>query len=175
MQNKILLLLLSVALLGFSCKKDDGPRPGFDLIYQQEFIIPAGISAFDVHHFQIENITSRYQQSLDQQGKTDADITGVLTQQATLSGIFGDADFSIVDQVSVRIYDASDPTDYVEIAYRYPTPLDPGNSLPLIPSLADAKRFIQNPRFSLDVVIWLRNTTQLETDVRLNLQMKATY
>jgi hypothetical protein len=175
MRNKIFLLLAFVALLGFSCNKADDPRPGFDLLYQEEFVIPAGIGVFDVHHFQIKNIASRYQQSLDQQGKTDADITGVLTEQAALSGIFGDADFSFIEKISVRIYNESDPSDYVEIAYRDPTPLEPGNSLPLIPSLADAKRFIKEPRFSLDVVLWLRNTTQFETETRLNLQMKAAY
>jgi hypothetical protein len=175
MKNKFLPLLLSVLGFCICCNKADDQAPGFDLIYQQEFIIPPGIGSFDVHHFQIENIPSRYQQTLDLQGKTDADITGVLTTQAVLGGIFGDADLSFIDQVSVRVYDESDPTDYVEIAYRYPVPLDPGNTLPLIPSLADSKRFFKNARFSIDVVLWLRNTTQDETPVRLNLGMKATY
>lgn len=175
MQNKILLLLACVAVLGFSCNKNDDQTPGFDLIYQREFVIPAGIGAFDVHHFQLKNISSRYQQSLEQQGKTDADITGVLTSQSTLSGIFGDGDYAFIERASLRIYNESDPTDYVEIAYRDPTPLDPGNTLPLIPSLADAKRFIKEPLFSLDLVLQLRYTTQVETETRLNLQMKATY
>lgn len=175
MQSKIILFLTGVALLGLSCNKDNELAPGFDLLYQKDFILPAGISVFDVHHFQINNIPTRYQQSLDQQGKTDADITGVLTTQAVLSGIYSDADFANIDKVSVRVFDSSDPTDYVEIAYRDPAPLDPGNTLPLIPSLADTKRFFKNSRFSLDIVIWLRNTTQIETETRLTLQMKATY
>lgn len=175
MKSKIFLLLVFATLIGFSCDKANDQTPGFDLMYQQDFILPAGIGNFEVHHFQIKNIPSRYQQSLEQQGRTDADITGVLTAQAVLSGVYNDASFEMIDQVSIRVFDANDPTDYVEIAYRYPTPLDPGNSLPLIPSLADAKRFFNQPRFSLDVVIWLRNTTQIETETRLNLQMKATY
>lgn len=166
-----LLLLLSFA----GCKKDDDLGPGFDLNYNQQLVIPAGIGGFDVHHFYLKNIPSRYLSTLQQQGKTDADITGVLTAQAELNGIFGDADFSFVDQVSVRIYHESDPTDYVEIAYRQPVPLDPGNRLPLIPSLADAKRFVSADRFSLDVVLWLRNTTVDNTEAQLSLTLKATY
>lgn len=175
MRNKILPLLFLAVLTGLSCNKDNDQVPGFDLLYQQDFVIPAGIGVFDVHHFQIRNISSRYLQTLDQQGKTDADVTGVLTAQAALNGVFGDADYSFIDKISLRIYNESDPTDYVEIAYRDPTPLEPGSSLPLIPSLADAKRFIKDPLFSLDVVLWLRKTTQVETETRLNLQMKATY
>ncbi|MBP6826016.1 MAG: hypothetical protein KA165_05555 [Saprospiraceae bacterium] len=158
-----------------SCNKVNDQAPGFDMIYQQEFYIPAGIGVFDVHHFQIENIPTRFQQYLDQHGKKIEDITGIITAQASVGGVFGDVDLSFVDQVSVRIYDNTDPTDWVEIAYRQPVPLDPGNSLPLIPSLADAKRFMSDSRFSIDVVFWLRNTTQQESQVRLDLQLKATY
>lgn len=167
--------LFSIVFLSGSCNKADEQAPGFDLVYQQDFTIPAGIGVFDVHHFQITNIPTRYQQSLDQHGKTDEDITGILTAQASLNGVFGDADFAFVEQVSVRVFDASNPNDYVEIAYRLPVPLNPGNTLPIIPSLADAKRFFTGPRFSLDVVLWLRNTTQDETSARLNLQMRAAY
>lgn len=56
-----------------------------------------------------------------------------------------------------------------------PLHLDSGNLLPLIPSLADSKRFFSNPRFSVDVVMYLRRTTQEQSDVRLNLKMRATY
>lgn len=175
MKNKIFLFLLGVVVLGTSCNKDDDQIPGFDMMYQQDFTIPAGIGGFDVHHFQMTNIPTRYQQSLDLQAKTDEDITSVLTAQAVVGGVFGDADLSFVEQVSLRVFDSSDPNDYVEIAYRLPVPLDPGNTLPLIPSLADTKRFFKNPRVSFDVVFWLRNTTQDETPIRLSLQMKATY
>jgi hypothetical protein len=174
--KKIAFALLAASLLmGIACNKNDDVAPGFDMIYRQNFTIPAGIGVFDVHHFQLKNIPTRYQQLLEQHGKTDADITGILTARAALSGIFGDANLQFVEQVSVRVYDESDPTDYVEIAYRQPTPLDPGNALPLIPSLADSKRFMTGTRFAVDVVLWLRNTTQEESDVRLDLDLKATF
>ncbi|MBK7935808.1 MAG: hypothetical protein IPJ82_01365 [Lewinellaceae bacterium] len=165
----------AILFLSGSCTKVNDQAPGFDMLYQHEFYIPAGIGVFDVHHFQIENIPTRYNEYLAQHGKTNEEITGILTSQATVGGVFGDADLAFIEQVSVRVYDKSDPSDWVEIAYRQPVPLDPGNSLPLIPSLADAKRFLSDSRFSIDVVLWLRNTTQLESQVRLDLQLKATY
>jgi len=175
MKNLVFLLLLCAVATGLSCNKDAELAPGFDMMYQQDFVLPAGIGVFDVHHFQIKNIPTRYQQNLDQYGKTNEEITAVLTAKAVLSGVYSDASYDMIQQISVRVFDAADPTDYVEIAYRDPAPLDPGNNLPLIPSLADTKRFFSQPRFSVDVVIWLRNTTQLETESRLSLQMRATY
>lgn len=172
---RLSILALLAILLTTACKKDNDLGPGFDLNYSQQFDIPAGIGGFAVHHFYLKNIPSRYVQSLTQQGKTDADVTGILTTKAELTGIFGDADFSFVDQVSLRIYHESDPTDYIEVAYRQPVPLDPGNVLSLIPTLADSKRLVSADRFSMDVVLWLRNTTLDNTQVQLNLQLKATY
>lgn len=172
--KKIVYLFVLLAL-GLSCHKDDGLAPGFDMVFQREFSIPAGIGVLDVHHFQLKNIPSNWEQYLSQHGKTAAEISGVITSQTSVGGVFGDVDMSVVDRISVRAYDDSNPDDYVEIAYRDPAPLDSGNILPLIPSLANAKRFFSNPRFSIDVVIWLRRTTQDQSDVRLDLTMRATF
>jgi hypothetical protein len=168
------LTLLTLVLSGLSCNKGDERAPGFDMFYQETFVIPVGISQFEVHHFQFEALPSRYQQYLTQHQKTDAEITSILTGKAAITGIFGDANLDFIDQVSIRFYDQNTPNDFVEIAYRFPVPLDPGNNLPIIPSLADAKRFLSQSRFSIDVVLWLRRPTTEESEVRLDLEMRAT-
>lgn len=159
-------------LFGGCAKENQGP--GFDLIYREQFEMPAGIGPFVVHHFYLRNIPTRYQQLLTQQGKTDADVTGVVTVQGNLSGVFGDANFNVVSQVSIRVFQENDPDDYIEVAYREPVPLEPGNNLGLIPTLADSKRMVSESRMSIDVVIWLRSTTQDNIPVQLDLQLKAT-
>ena len=170
-----LLALIISALFLFSCNKDKDTGPGFDMIYQHDFTIPAGIGGFVVHHFNIKDVPTRYQQLLTQHSKTDAEVLEIIAANASLDGIFGDADFGILDQVSLRVYDSADPTDYLEIAYRQPVPVDARNTLGLVPSLADAKRFMKGSRFSIDVVLWLRNTTQQETETRLSMTLKARY
>lgn len=172
---KRILLFSILAIMGLSCNKGPDILPGFDMLFQEHFIIPVGISEFEVHHFQFEDIPSRYQQYLDQHKKTNAEITSIITSKAAITGIFGDANLDFIEQVSIRVYDQSDPNDYLEIAYRYPVPLDPGNNLPIIPSLADSKRFLSQPRFSIDLVIWLRKATTEESEVRFDLQMNATF
>jgi hypothetical protein len=167
-------LLALVVLALAACKKDD-VGPGFDMDYQGDFIIPPGIGVFEVHHFQLNNIPTRYEQLLDLNNLTDTDIKGIVTQSAAITGIFGDADLDFVDQVSLRVYDLSDPTDYLEMAYRQPVPLDLGNALDLIPSQANGKRFMTGNRFGVDVVLWLRRTTTEETSMRMNLRLKALY
>lgn len=169
------IILPALALISLSCHKQEEIKPGFDMLYQQQFFIPVGLNDFQVHHFQFTDVPTHYEQSLSQAGKTDADITGVITARAALTGIYGDANLDFVDQISLRVFDQSNPNDYLEIAYRYPTPLEPGNSLDLIPSLADAKRFFSKSRVSFDVVVWLRKITTEESELRLDLDMKATF
>ncbi|MBL7827091.1 MAG: hypothetical protein JNJ57_10700 [Saprospiraceae bacterium] len=168
-----LCCLLFAGLLTLSCNKDNGLPPGFPVLYRQDFIIPVGLSEFQVHHFQLQNISTRYLQELTDHSKTDADILGFTTSKASLTGIYGDSDLDFIDQVSLRVYDEADPNDYIEIAYRYPVPFEPGNTLPLIPSLADSKRMFSKSRISIDIVIWLRKITPVENEMRLDLEMWA--
>ncbi len=169
------LLFLSALFAVCSCHKDRDLGPGFDLQYQQEFNIPVALNVFEVHHFQLKNISTRYEQSLTQANKTDAEVVGLLTSKGNLGGIFGDADLSFIEKMSVRVFNDSDPNDFIEVAYREPVPLEPGNTIPLIPTLADSKRLLTGSRFNIDVVIWLRKSPPVDTDVRLDLQLKAQY
>lgn len=175
MFHRFWIIFPLLTLFFLSCNKQEEVRPGFDMLYQQQFFIPVGLNDFQVHHFQFTNIPTHYEQSLSQSGKTDEDITGVITVKAALTGIYGDVNFDYVDQISLRVFDQSNPNDYLEIAYRYPVPLDPGNSIALIPSLADARRFFTQSRISFDVVVSLRKITTEESEVKLDLDMKATF
>lgn len=170
--SKLVLLLSAVFVL--SCKKT-AEIPGFDLFYQRDFNIPAGIGIFDVHHFYIRNIPTQFQEYLLRNNVQEGDITQILTTKAGLEGVFGDSDYSFIEQVSVRAFDENDPNNFLEIAYRQPVPLEPGNVLPLIPSLADSKRFFKATRVSLDIALNIRKTTVQEMETRLSLQLRAAY
>jgi hypothetical protein len=167
-----MILLLAVPVWFGGCK-EEGPGPGVDLVYRHTFEIPAGIGVFDVHHFYIDDFATRYEATLAQSNKTPGDITGVITVEGAFSGAFGDADLRFVDRISIRAYTNNDPTNYIEVAYRDPAPLDPGNVIALIPSLSDSKEFFKNDRISFDIVLWLRETTQEFTPVQLDLKVRA--
>ncbi|MCC7245214.1 MAG: hypothetical protein IT269_06020 [Saprospiraceae bacterium] len=175
MKYRLLFLLLCTLTFALSCNKDDETVPGFEMPYQADFTIPAGIGALDAHHFQFKNLPTRYSELLTQYNKADADVKGIKTLKAGIGGIFGDANLSFIQQVSIRVYNEDDPNDYIEVAYRDVTPLDPGNELPLLPSLANCKRLMTGTRFSMDVVLWLRQTTQTDSDVRISLILNAQY
>ena len=158
-----------------SCNRDEDTGPGFEMIFQEDFYIPPGISPFETHHFFRKNIPTRFEQYLLQNGKTADDIETILLEQGNLTGQFGDADLGFIQEISVRLYDGIDVTDYIETGYRQPVPFDAGNNLGLIPTLANTKRFFENYRYGIDVVIRLRDIPQIESEVRLDLKFKATF
>lgn len=166
-------LLIALASL-LACNKET-LKPGFEIPFVAELTIPPGLNPFDTHYFIINNLTSRYDALLQQNGVTDADISGIATQQAGVFGIFGDENFDFVQEASLRVFPESNPDDWIEIAYRLPVPLNPGSRLDLIPSLADSKRILQMPRFSAALMLRLRRTPTIESDIRVNFIMRAQY
>ena len=169
------IILLSALVTLAGCRKDEEPRPAFPMTYQETVTVQPGIGQFVVHHFYMRNISSRYQQFLSENGKTDADIGRILLSRAVLQGTYFDANFDFIQEVSLRIFDESNPNDWLEIAYRLPVPIDPGNNLPLLPNELDVKRFFQNPRFSIDLVLTLRRTTTEETPTRVEMEFLAEF
>ena len=167
-------LLLFVFTLFLSCKKEEDVR-GIDLNYREVFEIPAGIGVFDVHHFYIKNIFTRFESTLAQGNIKTEDILRVLTVEATMAGQFGDANLDFVDRIALRVFNNDDVTNYLEIAYRDPSPIDPGNLIGLIRSLVDSKSYFNTDRFGIDVVIYLRRTTNESTAVQLDFKMRAAY
>ncbi len=172
---QVLRFTLAVAMASLLACNKETLKPGFEIPFVAELTIPPGINPFDTHYFIINNLTSRYDALLQQNGVTDADISGIATQQAGVFGIFGDENFDFIQEASLRVFSPSNPDDWIEVAYRLPVPLDPGSRLDLIPSLADSKRILQMPRFSAALMIRLRRTPTIESDVRVNFIMRAQY
>lgn len=157
-----------------ACHKDEDLGRGIDLAFRQTLEIPAGIGVFDVHHFYLYNIPTRYADALSQASISPDEVLRVITTKGNLAGLFGDANLDFVDRVSLRVF-KDDPTNYLEIAYRDPAPVDPGNTMGLIPSLSDSKQFFKEERVNFDLVFWLRKTTQESTPLQLDLNLRVGY
>ena len=165
------VLLFSLFL---SCNKSDDPGRGVDLVFRKQFEIPAGLGVFDVHHFYLRDVPTHFASTLALANITADQVARVTTTEGNLSGVFGDANLDFIDRVSVRVY-TNDPADYLEVGYRDPAPIDPGNAMGLIPSLADSKEFISAATVNFDVVFWLRRTTTEVSPVQLDMTLRALY
>jgi|1048.fasta_scaffold00159_11 hypothetical protein len=173
-QTLVIAFLAIILGITSACNKEEDLGRGVDLPFRQTLEIPAGIGVFDVHHFYLYNIPTRYSDVLSQVGIGPDQVLRVVTTKGSIAGLFGDANLDFVDRVSLRVF-KDDPTNYLEIAYRDPSPVDPGNTIGLIPSLSDSKQFFNEDRVNFDLVFWLRRTTQESTPLQLDLNLWIGY
>ena len=170
--HRFFFFTIPFVLLLLSCNKQQ-EEPGFDLIIRKDFEISAGLGPFVVHHFYLNNVASPYGATLISQNKTDADISGITNTTGELASIFGDGQLDYIHRISVRVFPEGQPNNYIEVAYRDPTPLSIGTSLGLVPSLANVHDIIKQDRFGIDIAIEMRNGTQEIVPVRLDMKFRV--
>ncbi len=134
MKKITFLLIASVFLLTqFSCKND---KDGIDLIYTREFNILAGSNTWDTHFYEIP-VDVNWSQFLGT--LTVDDIDRINPSFATLHNNDG-INLDFIREASIEIYpDENTTLTPIEMCYRENIPFNTGNTLNLIPGIADFK------------------------------------
>lgn len=167
--KKLLPFVLLIVL--FSNCKDDGPEIRFEMAYEREIAIPAGLNVFETHYFYLRNISvGSY---LSANGVDAADLIAINPGSARLSTIFaGLSDYSFIRDVSVLIY-TDDESNAREAFWRPNVPLNTGEDLDVIPTLIDAKQFFDDPTFNIIVKLNLQAVPQQTVETRFRFSFLA--
>ena len=166
---KKLFPLLFVTLLFANCKEEDTVL--FEMAYQAEFTIPAGINPFERHYFYIRDIpVGSY---LSANGVTADDLQSINPGTARLSTIFsGTSSYEFIREVSIRIY-TDDEDNWKEVFWRNQIPLNQGEDLDVFGTLIDARHYFGNQRLNIIVVMDLQGAPQQTTETRLTFNFQA--
>jgi hypothetical protein len=101
-------------------------------------------------------------------------LNSINPKASSLVNIFaGSASYDFIRDVSVRIY-TDDENNYKEIFYYDNVPENTGDNLGLIPSLVDAKNYLNGETFNIAVRLNLRQSPlqNIETQLRFSLAAK---
>ncbi len=161
--------LLSILII-FSACRDNGP--GFNMTYQRDFEIPAGLGVFDTHVFELNGIPTNKAAFLSTTGANENEITAILPKEAELSINFANVDFIFVGEVVVEIFTRED-NNGVEIFYRDEIPLNIGRSITLFPSLPEISEYLTGDEFNIRVELRLRDISPQFLETRLDFQFFA--
>ena len=167
--KRLLPILFILPLFISNCKKEDPIL--FEMLYSEDFTIPAGLNPVDAHYFRIENIpVGTY---LSARGLT-ADMLGSITsKEGNFVNIFsGSASYSFIREVSIRIY-SDDENDWKEIFWHFNVPQDTGDSLGLPPSLDDIKEYLNGSTFNLIIKLDLRGPPVQNIDTQFRFSFGA--
>lgn len=164
-----LACLLAIPIIFATCR-DNGP--GFNMTYQRDFEIPAGLGVFDTHVFELNGIPTNKAAFLSTTGANENEITAILPKEAELSINFANVDFIFVGEVVVEIFTRNDIAG-TEIFYRDEIPLNTGQRITLLPSLPEISEYLTEDEFNVRVELRLRDITPQFLDVRLDFQFFA--
>ena len=168
--KKIFPLLLILPLILSNCKKEDPIL--FEMVYAEDFVIQAGLNPFDTHYFNIENIpVGTY---LSARNLTAGDLNSIEPKASNLVNVFaGSASYDFIRDISVRIY-TDDENNYKEIFYYDNVPENTGDNLGIIPSLEDAKSYLNGETFNIAVRLNFRQSPlqNIETQLRFSFSAK---
>ncbi len=167
--KKILPLLLMLSLLVSNCQKEE--KALFELAYTEDFVIPAGLNPFDTHYFVLRDIpigTYFTANNVD-----PSDLNSINPKSARLTNIFaGSGNYDFIQELSVRMY-TDNENDWKEIFWRDAIPLNNGDELDIIPTLVDAKPYMQNTKFNIEIQMRLRAAPQSNLETRFRFAFDA--
>lgn len=158
MQQKQNIFLLIIAfILVNGCSKD--PHYLFEMGYQRDFEIKAGLNTVEEHNFVLNNFNVDTAGNIGSRGLTYSKVNGIFPSTMILQNISSGTALNFLYDVSVLIVDRENPNVYLEAFYREPVPTDTGIQLDLIPTLADFKQILIKNNFNVRVKFRLRNNS----------------
>jgi hypothetical protein len=168
MKNILLLVLAIVIITG--CNKNDEDVK-FEMAYEREFTIPAGLNVFETHYFPIRDISVGSYFTAN--NVTAADLIAINPGSARLSTKFsGLAEYDFIRDVSIVIF-TDDEDNNKEVFWRPSVPLNQGEDLDVFATLVDAKQYFENTKFNLYVKLNLQAVPQQTVETRFTFSFLA--
>jgi len=164
---KIIIAINAFSLL--SCVKENNVL--FEMAYEANFEIAAGLNTLDEHNFVIPNIYIDTAQKWGAHNTNSSKFSAITPLSLRLSNVSTSRGYEFVDIASVVFVDATNPSISVEAFYRDPVPLNTGSDLELIPTLANFKTMFMKNRININVRLRLRNPSPEFINTRMLIRM----
>ncbi len=164
----IIPLLIGVFLFS-GCKKD--PDILFEMAYERDFTIPAGLNTFESHYFYLRDINvGSY---LTSNNVTASDLAAINPGTARMSTIFpGLTNYSFIREVSIRLY-TDDEEDYREVYWRTQITPNQGEDLDIFATLVDLRQYFESTKFNMIIKLNLQGVPQQTVETKFRFSFLA--
>lgn len=174
---RILLLLLMLLSGLLACNPDNEQAFLFEVPYQANFTIPAGLDPFQGHFF-VNRLDSRMAVNLSERLLGAEDLKSIDPRAAMISAVGTNARYDLIREISVRLYTENPQSNplapWLELFYRDDETLRNASSVvELIPTQVNAIEDALEDEFYIVVVLFLRAPTIQTIDTRLDFSLVA--
>jgi len=161
----ISLLLFGLLTMSQSCSNN--AEPLFFVDVERDFNVDMTLNSVETHYFQLKNISTNIQQSLDLYGLPMEQINAINPADAVLTTAAGLMDWSLVNFVEIYAISRIDPTKRKQIFYIRSR--DPGNKndLKLFNTFAELSEIMVEE--TIDLEIRIRTITAVPGNFRARL------
>jgi hypothetical protein len=162
-------LLFWVCCLFGACSKS---VPGFDMPYRRTLDLPIGLNPFALHNFEFKDIATDTAVLFKANNVTATQITAIEPKNMTIRGLFVAANYGFLEKVEVRISTATLSEQI--IFFRDQIPFNTGEKLDLIPNNVDVKPYLMTGKFTIRLILTLRDSPPktFETEVPMTFFAK---
>ncbi len=174
MKNGIYLYLFLLCPL-LSCNKD-GRQELFTLTYPPPpigFEILPGLNTFDTHIYTISPIPTRYEEYLDQSGRSDDEVIAIEAKSGQLASIFQDINLDFVNRVSIFIFDPFEPDNKIEFFYMDPVVYGDKTVIRLFPGIADISEWAKQEFIGVEIRLDYRQISPTFFEMEFDFELRA--
>ena len=164
---KNLLWLALLPFLAYNCTKENQKQVLFDMVYQVDLEIPAGLNTIEDHFFVFRNVTSTFDSLLSFHGYTREDIGEVNPKSVQLTALYAGEEYGFVQELSLNLIDEDNNGFRSEAFWRNEVPFNTGGILEAPGTLINAKSFFLEPQFDFELRLDTRQFTDTFISTRL--------
>lgn len=170
LNRSFLLPMLIISCLGVShCTKDETPTL-FDMVYVFNLDMPAALNTVQTHFIELNKIPTQIESILADHQLTVADIGRIEPYNGQLEVVLAPADLDYFQEIFVELIDT--PNRW-ECFYTPNVPLNTGNRVVLVGTLADFKPWLTQSAMNLRMGFRLRQPSPSALSFTLRLTFKA--
>ncbi len=167
--NKLLYFCVFIFLFS-ACGNDENLL--FEMPYQVEFEIPAGLNTIDEHVFEVNNIPTNADSIFSFYGYEKDAILRIDPGIANLSAIFSNSNYGFIREAAIEIFN-DDNERGKEVFFRIEIPRNIGSQMSLAATLVDAQEFLKQDKFNIRLILDTRELSSefIQTRIQFNFRV----
>ena len=145
----VFVLLAALSMTIQSCSKNAEPR--FYVDVERDFDVNSSLGGIVTHFFELKNVPTRLDQSLDLFGLDKEDITSISPSDATLTTASGLMDWSLVNSVEIYAISRLDPKNRMQIFFVRGRDTNSTDQLKLFNTFADLSNIMIEEKIDIEI------------------------
>jgi hypothetical protein len=167
------LLFLFLILIGLSSScNPDNEEVLFELEFEENFNIDPGLSPFLVYYFELRDISTFWDQQLQVNNFSDADIDEVKPSRLRIASLYHEEELDFIEEIEVFVY-TDNEANKTDVAYSINVPRNTKYEINLAPALPNLKGYFSEDKVNIQIKMRLRESTTRQSTCRMTLELKA--